>query len=85
MEKEIEKKIKEFEEKFPPVLFCWNGNNSIGNDSSITTQKKLKKFLKSAIEDAYQEGKRDGEINEAVKRYDQAKEDDTLDKHFPRI
>ena len=32
---------------------------------------------------AYEEGKREAIMEESVKRYEQAKEDGTLDKHFP--
>lgn len=41
--------------------------------------------LQRALDVAYEAGKIDATMTESIKRYDQAKEDGTLDKHFPAL
>lgn len=45
----------------------------------------IQTLISKSKQEGYDEGKIDGIMEESVKRYDQAKEDGTLDKHFPKI
>lgn len=51
----------------------------------IDDNKKLWEAVKEIKKEAYEEGHKDGLMEDSVRRYEQAKEDGTLDKHFPRL
>ena len=46
---------------------------------------KIQSFLNESIDIAYRAGETNGKMSGAIERYNQAKEDGTLDKHFPVI
>lgn len=47
--------------------------------------KRNREFLSEKIKEAYEAGHTEATMTESIKRYNQAKEDGTLDKHFPKI
>ena len=68
---------KEFDERVAQFLDGGQGLH-IDYDECI-------KFIHSRTRLAYEQGVRDTIMDEGIKRYEQAKEDGTLDKHFPML
>ena len=86
MNKHIQEEIEKFEKEFPSIthqgcarkeMYCESYKNVI----SSSIRMSLTTIYKTGLE----EGKDDAVMEESIKRYDQAKEDGTLDKHFPVI